>query len=163
MLLEAAQGRFPLPGLAHSQPDGPFVLAAPLGGSLLVMGTAATAGAALAALVLLPAVRRRVLAGVAAAAVAGLPLAAGAALATSTTPAGTVDAAVVQGGGPRGTRAVFTDPDDVTDRQLAVLDGVTGSPDLVVLPEGVVVVDAPLAATARSRELAAAPPPSAPP
>ena len=37
VLLEAAQARiplggFPLPGLAHSQPDGPFVLAAPLGG-----------------------------------------------------------------------------------------------------------------------------------
>lgn len=38
VLLEAAQSRFslggfPLPGLVHSQPDGPFVLAAPLGGS----------------------------------------------------------------------------------------------------------------------------------
>lgn len=47
VLLEAAQarvplgGEFPLPGLAHSQPDGPFVLAAPLGGSLLVVGAAA--------------------------------------------------------------------------------------------------------------------------
>ena len=71
-----------------------------------------------------------------------------------TTPlVGTLDAAVVQGGGPRGTRAVFTDPDDVTARQLAVLDSVTAAPDLVLLPEGVVVVDAPLAATARGREL----------
>lgn len=156
VLLEAAQARvplggFPLPALAHSQPDGPFVLAAPLAGSLLVTGAAATAGIALAALCLLPTARSRAAAAVVAVAVAGLPLLAGSAVTTS--PAGTLDAVVVQGGGPRGTRAVFTDPDDVTARQLAVLDRVSGSPDLVLLPEGVVVVDAPLAATARSREL----------
>lgn len=156
VLLEAAQtrfplGGFPLPGLAYSQPDGPFVLAAPLGGSLLVVGAAVTAGASLAALFLLPTVRTRAAAAGAAAALAVLPLVGGSA--TRTSPAGTLDAVVVQGGGPRGTRAVFTDPDEVTARHLAVLDGVTGSPDLVLLPEGVVVVDAPLAATARSREL----------
>ena len=156
VLLEAAQARvpfggFPLPGLAHSQPDGPFVLAAPLGGSLLVVGAAATAGVGLAALFLLPTVRTRAAAAGAAAALAALPVVAGAAVRTP--PAGTLDAVVVQGGGPRGTRAVFTDPDEVTARQLAVLAGVTGSPDLVLLPEGVVVVDAPLAATDRSREL----------
>ena len=156
VLLEAAQGRvplggFPLPGLAHSQPDGPFVLAAPLGGSLLVTAAATAAGVALAALFLLPTARSRAAAAGAAVAVAGLPVLVGSAVATS--PAGTLDAVVVQGGGPRGTRAVFTDPDDVTARQLAVLDDVTGSPDLVVLPEGVVVVDAPLSETARSREL----------
>ena len=156
VLLEATQARiplggFPLTALAHSQPDGPFVLAAPLGGSLLVLGAAATAGVAAAALFLLPTARSRVLAASAAAAVAALPLIVGSAITTS--PAGTLDAVVVQGGGERGTRAVFTDPNEVTARQLAVLDGVIGSPDLVVLPEGVVVVDAPLADTARSREL----------
>jgi apolipoprotein N-acyltransferase len=151
VILEAAQtrvpfGGFPLPGLAHSQPDGPFVLAAPLGGSLLVVAAAVTAGIGLAALFLLPAVRTRAAAAGTAAVLAALPAVAG--YAATTSPAGTLDAVVVQGGGPRGTRAVFTDPDDVTARQLAVLDGVTGSPDLVLLPEGVVVVDAPLAATA---------------
>lgn len=156
VLLEAAQtrvplGGFPLPGLAYSQPDGPFVLAAPLGGSLLVVGAAVTAGTCLAALCLLPTVRQRVAAAGAAAVLAVLPLVGGSVATTS--PAGTLDTVVVQGGGPRGTRAVFTDPNEVTARQLAVLDGVTGSPDLVLLPEGVVVVDAPFAATARSQEL----------
>ncbi len=157
VLLEAAQtrvpfGGFPLPGLAFSQPDGPFLLAAPLGGSLLVVGAAATAGTGLAALLLLPTARTRVAVAGAAALLATLPVVVGSVVRTS--PAGTLDVVVVQGGGPRGTRAVFTDPNEVTARHLAALDGVTGSPDLVLLPEGVVVIEAPLAATARSRELA---------
>ena len=45
----------------------------------------------------------------------------------TTRPAGTLQVAVVQGGGPRGTRAVFTNTDDVTGRQLAVAD--VSSPD----------------------------------
>jgi apolipoprotein N-acyltransferase len=156
VLLEAAQSRFPLggfplPGLAHSQPDGPFVLAAPLGGALLVTGLAVAAGVAAAALVLVRGMRRRVAASAAALVATLLPLGVGAAV--STTPAGALDAAVVQGGGPRGTRAVFTDPADVTARHLAVLDTVSGSPDLVLLPEGVVVVDAPLARTTDSGRL----------
>jgi apolipoprotein N-acyltransferase len=156
VLLEALQARFPLggfplPGLVHSQPDGPFVLAAPLGGALLVTGLAAAAGVAMAALVLVPGTWHRFGAAAAAAGVVAVPLAAAETVVTS--PAGTLDVVVVQGGGPRGTRAVFTDPDDVTARHLAVLDTVTGSPDLVLLPEGVVVVDSPLAGTAQSREL----------
>lgn len=156
VLLESVQtrfplGGFPLPGLVHSQPDGPFVLAAALGGGLLVTGLAATAGLALPAVVLVAGGPRRLGAAAAAVALAGLPLLAGATVTTRS--AGVLDAAVVQGGGPRGTRAVFTDPDDVTARHLAVLDTVSGSPDLIVLPEGVVVVEAPLAAAAISRQL----------
>ena len=50
VLLEVVQlrfplGGFPLPGLALSQADGPFALAAPLGGSLLVTALAAVGGA----------------------------------------------------------------------------------------------------------------------
>ena len=154
VLLEAVQARFPfggfpLPGLVYSQPDGPFALAAPLGGALLVLGLSALAGAALAALVVVSPLRRRLASGVALAAVTAGPLVIGAAVTTA--PAGSLDAAVVQGGGLRGTRAVFTDPDDVTARHLAVLDTaldpMSGSPDLVVLPEGVVVVDGPIGAT----------------
>ena len=156
VLLEALQARFPLggfplPGLVYSQPDGPFVLAAPLGGALLVTALATTAGVGMAALVVVPGTRRRFGAAAGAAAVVAVPLVAAQTVATS--PAGTLDAAVVQGGGPRGTRAVFTDPDDVTARHLTVLDTLTGSPDLVLLPEGVVVVDAPLAGTPESRAL----------
>jgi apolipoprotein N-acyltransferase len=156
VLLEAVQtrfplGGFPLPSLAHSQAGGPFVLAAPVGGALLVTGLAAAAGTALAAPVLLAGLRRVAVAG-AAVLVVGGPLAAGAAVRTED--AGVLDAAVVQGGGPRGTRAVFTDPADVTARQLRVLDRISGSPDLVLLPEGVVVVDGPLADAPVNRELA---------
>lgn len=157
VLLEAVQtrfplGGFPLPGLVHSQPDGPFALAAPLGGSLLVTGLAAVAGVALAALVLLPGIGRRAAGAGTALVVATVPLAAGATVDTQA--AGTLDAAVVQGGGPRGTRAVFTDPAEVTARQLAVAETISGAPDLVLLPEGVVVVDAPLAASVESAQLA---------
>jgi apolipoprotein N-acyltransferase len=154
VLLEAVQARFPLggfplPGLVYSQPAGPFAMAAPLGGALLVLGLSATAGAGLAALAIVSPLRRRLAAGAALAAVTAGPLVGGAAVTTA--PAGSLDAAVVQGGGPRGTRAVFTDPDDVTARHVTVLDTaldpVGGSPDLAVLPEGVVVVDGPIGAT----------------
>ncbi len=147
VLLDAAQTRFPfdgfpLPALVHAQIDGPFALAAPLGGSLLVTAAAATAGVGLAALVLTPGRTRWVAVGVAVA-VAGLPVAVGATVGTE--PAGELDAAVVQGGGPRGLRAVFTDPQDTTDRQFAVAEQITGTPDLVLLPETVISVDGPIA------------------
>lgn len=147
VLLDAAQtrfpfGGFPLPALVHAQLDGPFALAAPLGGSLLVTATAATAGVALAALVLTRGRTRWVAVGLAAA-VAGLPVALGATI--NTDPAGDLDAAVVQGGGPRGLRAVFTDPQDTTDRQFAVAEQITGTPDLVLLPGTVISVDSPIA------------------
>lgn len=156
VLLEAVQARvpfggFPLPGLVYSQLDGPFVRAAPLGGGLLVVGAAVTAGAGLAAVLLLSG-RARTVGAVGALLLAVLPVVGGAVVGTIAS-AGTLDAVVVQGGGPRGTRAVFTDPDDVTARHLAVLDGVTGSPDLVLLPEGVAVEEAPFEATTRSAQL----------
>ena len=155
-LLESVQGSFPLggfplPGLVYSQADGPFMLAAPLGGGLLVTGLAAAAGLALPAVVLAAGSRRRVAAAAAALGLATLPLLAGAKVATS--PAGALDTAVVQGGGPRGTRAVFSDSQEVTDRHLKVLGTVTGSPDLILLPEGVVVVDSPLISTPVNRQL----------
>jgi apolipoprotein N-acyltransferase len=105
VLLEAVQARFPfggfpLPNLVYSQPDGPFALAAPLGGALLVLGLSATAGSALAALVVVSPLRRRLASAVALAAVAIGPLVPGTAVTTA--PAGSLDAAVVQGGGLRG-------------------------------------------------------------
>jgi apolipoprotein N-acyltransferase len=148
VLLEAVQtrfplGGFPLPGLALTQPDGPFAAAAPLGGSLLVTAVSATSGVALVALVLVRGGLRRLAATGAGTALALAPvLVAGVA---STRPAGALDAVVVQGGGPRGLRAVFSDPRDVTDRHLAVAEDIAGSPDLVLLPENVITVDGPVA------------------
>lgn len=142
--LEAVQNRFPLNGfplvgMSLSQLDGPFAQAAPLGGGLLVTALAATSGIALAALVVVPGRGRRLAAAGAAVAVAAVPLVAAAGVATR--PGETLDVAVVQGGGPRGVRAVFTDPAEVTERHLAVLRGIGGTPDLVVLPENVVSVE----------------------
>jgi apolipoprotein N-acyltransferase len=158
VLLEAAQtripfGGFPLPTLALSQPGGPFAVAAPLGGSLLVTALAATSGVALAALILVSGRVRRLAAAGTAAALAAAPLAVGAAVAT--TPAGTLDAALVQGGGPRGLRAVFTDPGATTERHLTVAEQINGSPDLVLLPENVVSVDGPIAGSDIDERLAA--------
>lgn len=157
VLLEAVQtripfGGFPLPALSLSQAGGPFAAAAPLGGTLLVTAAAAASGVALAALVV-PAQRRRVMVVGAAITLATAPVVGGALV--TTTAAGSLDAAVVQGGGPRGVRAVFTDPDDVTERHIAVLEQVTGSPDLVLLPENVVSVDGPLARSRPDARLAA--------
>jgi apolipoprotein N-acyltransferase len=54
---------------------------------------------------------------------------------------GSLRVAVVQGGGPQGTRAVDTDPRDVVERHLqATADIVPGSVDLVLWPENVIDV-----------------------
>jgi apolipoprotein N-acyltransferase len=157
VLLEAVQARFPLGGfpltaLSLSQPDGPFLAAAPLGGSLLVTGTAATGGIALAAVFLLPGWRRRTVVAATAVAVSAPPVAVGATL--DGRPVGTLDTVVVQGGGPRGERAVNTDPTAVTERHIHLAQDITGSPDLVLLPENVVHVKGPIGATPTGAALA---------
>ncbi|MCF6508799.1 apolipoprotein N-acyltransferase [Blastococcus sp. MG754426] len=157
VLLEAVQARFPLGGfplvaLSLSQPDGPFLGAAALGGSLLVTGAAAATGVALAALFVLPDRRRRAVAAGGALAVSVLPVAVGSNL--TTRDAGTLDAVVVQGGGPLGERAVDSDAYAVTQRHLDLARDVSGSPDLVLLPENVVHVDGPIGATLTGAALA---------
>ncbi|WP_407343448.1 apolipoprotein N-acyltransferase [Pengzhenrongella phosphoraccumulans] len=145
VLLEAVQlrfplGGFPLPGLALSQAGGPFAMAAPLGGSLLVTALAAVSGVALAGLLVMPGGSRRIAAVGGAVGIILAPLLVGATITTRTI--STLDVAVVQGGGPRG---VLADPTRVTARHLAVMQQIVGSPDLVVLPENVVDVDGSIA------------------
>jgi apolipoprotein N-acyltransferase len=157
VLLDVAQTRFPfdgfpLPALVLSQLDGPFALAAPLGGSLLVTAVAATAGVGLAAVFLARGMRRLVAVGIAIV-VAGVPLAAGTAVTTA--PVGALDAAVVQGGGPRGLRAVFTNPQDTTDRQFAVAEQIIGSPELVLMPEAVISIRGSIAGSPADARVAA--------
>ena len=157
VLLEAAQERFPfdgfpLPALAHGQLDGPFAFAAPLGGSLLVTAVGSIAGVAIAALVLARG-RVRLLSVTLAAGLVAACLALGAAV--NTRSLGNLDIAVVQGGGPRGQRAVFTDPRLATDRQFAVADQITGSPDLVLLPETVIRVEGSVAGSPGDARVAA--------
>ncbi len=63
--------------------------------------------------------------------------------------------AVVQGGGPQGTRASETDPRDVFDRHVEATSLVTKPVDLVVWPENVVAVDSLLTTARENAELSA--------
>lgn len=138
VLLEALQhrfpnGGFPLPSFGFSQVDGPFLAAAPVGGSLMVTGLAAVAGAAVLAVVLGPGLRARMVASAAGLGALLLPLSLSDV--TRGEPAGSLDAVIVQGGGPRGLRAFNTV--DATEQHLRTADLITSSPDLVLMPESI--------------------------
>jgi apolipoprotein N-acyltransferase len=134
-------GGFPLPGMALGQLDGPFAAAAPLGGSLLVVGLATGAGAAVTALAV---AHRRVRMLVLVAALAAVS-AAGVALAVPHgAPAGQLQVAVVQGGGPRGIPAVRADEQAVTERLYQVSESLPPDLDLVLWPESSIVVTEPV-------------------
>src|SRR5699024_9620128 len=135
VLLEALQqrfpfGGFPLPSFAVTQVDGPLLSAAPVGGSLMVTGLAAVLGAALLALVLRPGLRARSVAAATASGVFLLPLSL--AELSMGDRAGSLDAVVVQGGGPRGLRAFNTV--NATAQHLRTADRITRSPARVLLP-----------------------------
>jgi apolipoprotein N-acyltransferase len=158
VVLEALRARFPfggfpIPGLALSQLDGPFAAAAPLGGSLLVLAVTATAGAGATALIRSP---RRVRA-LSTAAVAAAVVAATTAV-VATAPGGGSDrslrAVLVQGGGPRGIPAVFSDPLAVTERHFALSTAIRSGTDVVLWPENVVAVDRPIVGTSVGGRLA---------
>ena len=155
LLVEGIRGTWPFGGMPISGVDlgqvgGPLEGAARIGGRLLLVALVGAGGVALAGLV-----RRRWLeAGVAAAVVvvvAGLGAVA---------PDGSVDrrltVAVVQGGGPRGVRAVARDPAPVFQRHLdATRAGVRAPVDLVLWPEDVVDVEGEIATQEEGRALAA--------
>ncbi|MCS5480585.1 apolipoprotein N-acyltransferase [Corynebacterium sp. YIM 101645] len=143
VMLEAVQhrfpfGGFPLPAFGYSQADGPFMAAAPLGGTLLATALAAVAGAVVAAVILEPR-RARGLSVVAIVVVLAVPGFAPAIVDDAVED--TLKVVLVQGGGPRGLRAVNTDPFDTTRRHLQAAGDITGDPDLVLLPENVANVD----------------------
>ena len=68
---------------------------------------------------------------------------------------GTINAAVVQGGGPQGTRASETNPRDVLLRHVEATSLVTTPVDLVVWPENVVEVEGPIAVNREDAVLSA--------
>lgn len=141
VLLEAVQNRFPfggfpLPALGFSQVDGPFLGAAPVGGSLLVTGLAALTGAAVAAF-LVGSNRTRVMAAVSGVLAVAVPPAVPDGLGTAAS--GTLDAVMVQGGGARGVHVIQSV--DATAEHLQAARGITGSPDLVLLPESIAHVE----------------------
>jgi len=155
VVVEAVRGTWPFGGLPISgidlgQVGGPLEGAARIGGRLLLVALVGAGGVALAEL----ARRRWVAAGVASAVVvvvAGLGAVA---------PDGSADrrltVAVVQGGGPRGVRAVARDPAPVFQRHLdATAAGVQAPVDLVLWPEDVVDVEGEIAGLEEGRTLAA--------
>jgi apolipoprotein N-acyltransferase len=142
-------GGVPLSSLAVGQVAGPLAPVLRLGGALLLVEVTVIAGVAVAA-----ALRRRWLAaGVGAAVVAGAVLAG--VLGPRGEQVDTMRVALVQGGGPQGTRASDTDERVVFERHLAASDDVETPVDLVVWPEDVVDVDDPVSETREGRELQA--------
>jgi apolipoprotein N-acyltransferase len=146
VLVDAVRGVWPFGGVpiatvAETQIGGPLLQTARLGGALLVTGLVAWVGLALARrklLRLLPIVSLVIL--------------------SSNAPdgrrVGEIDVAVVQGGGPRGTRAVDTDEREVFDRHLTASRGIPEGTGLVLWPEDVVDVEERVFGTTEGDELA---------
>jgi apolipoprotein N-acyltransferase len=159
-LAEALRFMFPFEGvplasLGISQVSGPLAPLARVGGVLLVTWATFAVGAALAAA--MSAVRHRPssLAPATATVAAVAVVWAGALVAPKgDTDEGNIAIAVVQGGGPQGTRAIDTDPREVVERHLAATRLLEPGADLVLWPEN--VVDVAEFATSREREEIAA-------
>jgi apolipoprotein N-acyltransferase len=142
-------GGVPLSSLAVGQVSGPLAPVLRIGGALLLTELAVVGG-----LILATALERRwrdiaVSTGVVVVALAG------AAIAPRAESTGQIDLALVQGGGPQGTRAVDTDEREVFERHLAASEDVETPVDLVIWPEDVVDVDGPVQDTPEGDELAA--------
>jgi apolipoprotein N-acyltransferase len=140
-------GGVPLSSLAVGQVAGPLAPVLRLGGALLLVVVTVVVGVALSA-----ALSRRWLAAGAAAAVALLAVG-GAAVAPRAEQVGELSVALVQGGGPQGTRASDTDERVVFERHLEASDLIETPVDLVVWPEDVVDVGA-LETSVEGEELA---------
>ena len=181
VVAEAARGAWPfgglpLAGIELGQVAGPLAPAARLGGRLLIVALVGLAGAALASVVV-SAVRAaqhrrrpdqpvgggggggewwRGDVGAGTAALAAVVLTAiGGVMAPGGRADGTVMVAAVQGGGPRGLRAVDGNPDEVLQTHLRVGATVGAGVDIVLWPEDVVDVPGVLAGSDEQRALAA--------
>ncbi|HEX9549029.1 MAG TPA: apolipoprotein N-acyltransferase, partial [Acidimicrobiales bacterium] len=150
-------GGLPLGGTALGQVGGPLVSSARLGGTILVVGVTALAGAGLAELAW--SVGRGLHAPRAAAVGPALRGTVALLILTAIVVAGWIGpdgggkgpkralrVALVQGGGPRGLHAVETDPEVAFQRQLNASRSVRGV-DLVLWPEDVIQLDRPVSQT----------------
>lgn len=142
-------GGLPLAGLDLGQVGGPLLPAARVGGHLLLVASVGVAGVGLALLV-----RRRFVAAPACLAAVVLLASAGW-VSFDGTRLGTASAAAVQGGGPRGIRAVDADPATVFRAQVEATRAVPPGTPLVLWPEDVVDLDGPLAGSPEEAEIAA--------
>ncbi|MGH9193739.1 MAG: apolipoprotein N-acyltransferase [Acidimicrobiales bacterium] len=140
-------GGVPLSSLAVGQVAGPLAPVLRIGGALLLVEVTVIVGVSLAAAI----GRRWVAAGVGVAVALGIVL--GGIAGPRGEQVGTLRVALVQGGGPQGTRASDTDERVVFERHLTTSADVETPVDLVVWPEDVVDVDDPVAETREGREL----------
>ena len=141
-------GGVPLSSLAVGQVASPLAPVLRLGGALLLVEVAVVVGVGLAALIS----RRWLAAGVAAAVVVVAVVVAVVGPRASAT-GEELRVALVQGGGPQGTRAWNTDEREVFERHLEASELVEPPVDLVVWPEDVVDVEE-LASSEEDAELA---------
>ena len=132
-------GGLPMAGVALGQVGGPLAHAGRLGGALLILGLAALIGSALAA-----AVRRQSRPAVTLLFAVAAVTALGWAAPDGGASRGTLDVAVVQGGGRRGFRAVESDPQDVFDAHVAASELIKTPVDLVLWPEDVIDIARPI-------------------
>jgi apolipoprotein N-acyltransferase len=141
-------GGVPLATLAIGQASGPLIGLARVGGVVLITWVVFQIGFALAGpspFVLASAGRRAARAGLHG--IVGLAMVAGVVVLSTVAPEGrdlgpTMRVALVQGGGPQGTRATRTSAREVVTRHLDATRTIEpGSADLVVWPENVVDVD----------------------
>jgi apolipoprotein N-acyltransferase len=152
-------GGLPIGAMALGQAGGPLAPVARLGGSLLLTGITALAGAGLAELA--RTTRRERLPSLARAAVA-FGVVVGIVVAGRLGPDGagpgahgSLRFAAVQGGGPRGLRAVETGDEGVIQRQLDA-SATLGPPiDVVLWPEDIVHVVQPVEQTPEGKAIAA--------
>ena len=166
-------GGFPLGGTSLGQAASPLVPSTRLGGSLLLTGETVLVGVTIAQAIQVALCWRagthgpnrlgtsRSAAGAGTRALALLAAAAVAVpIAGRLSPAGfgghlsPLKIALVQGGGPRGTRAIHTDPQVVFDRHLTAAQGIYGPVDLVVMPEGILQTDQAFTNSADAAEIA---------
>lgn len=156
-------GGFPLGGISLGQAAGPLVPAARLGGSLAITAETSLAGVILAGLAWAgeetlrhhePAFRREWLAGAVVLAVL-LPIVGWASPSGAGGEQRSLQVALVQGGGPRGTRAIYTNPQVVFDRHLTASSVLEPPLDLVIWPEGVLQSSGPYRTTGDAAAVAA--------
>ncbi len=179
MLVTWARDRFPLHGFPLAgtelgQAAGPLEWAVKLGGGLLLSGETALVGVGLA--LVAKAVYRRAkgnsrqsrespsrtgrdtgarLPALAVVVACALPLAGWLSPSGAGRRLSPLRVALVQGGGPLGTRAINTDPAVVFNRQLSESAGLKRPLNLVVWPEGMLQADTPFQYSAQAGQVAA--------
>lgn len=144
VLAEAWKGHWPFGGvpisdLALGQVAGPLASVARLGGVELLTGITVAVGVVIAAAA--TGTKKTRLGAAAGAAAIIAVVVAGSAAPRGHDIGKRVKIAAVQGGGPQGTRAIFTDMDEVFDRHLSASETVRQPVDVIIWPEDVVDLD----------------------